>query len=710
LTLDLFRPARIAIVGATERPGHAASFQQTLLATGFPGEILPVNPNRNQVFGARAYPSLAAIDGPVDLAVILVATGRVPAVVREAGQSGVRSAVIFSAGFAELGEAGRRAQEEIRAAARETGIRVFGPNCIGFADPLHGVVAMVVARPSVPTGMRAGGAALISQSGGLMISSLEYGSQVGLGFRVLASTGNEADVTCLDVVESVVDEADVRAIGLIAEGIGDGRRLVDLGRRALEQGKRIVALKLGRSRRGAEAVLTHTAVLAGSKRVFDAACRDAGIVQARTIADLVEHLVLLEKPQPRKRRAGGLAAMTISGGTKVMVTDIAEEEGLRLADLQPRTRRQLAGVIPEIGVASNPLDVTAAAIEDADVLRAALRILANDRGVGTVALVMHLRKSGGSENLVAMVRAFCAEQASTDVRLVVVSSIPDGVSGFWREEAATGDVPFLNDLASLRVIRALHEPPPARPHPRVARRSRPPREIAEALRRGDRTLGEAACRRLFEAAGIPVVPGRIADSPEEAVAAAGALGYPVAVKLAGGGVVHKTEIGGVRLGLRDAAAVADAFHEVAAGSGSDPANGKTGGRVLVERMAPDGVELIAGVRQDPQYGPVVTVGLGGVLAEVLDDVRLRLGPIARPTAREMLRELRGRALLEGWRGSAPVALDAAAGAIAGLSRLGASLSPWVDSIEINPLLVTPEGAMALDGVAVLSAGTNGPSR
>jgi acyl-CoA synthetase (NDP forming) len=639
----------------------------------------------------------------VDLAIVLVSTERVPSVIAEAGPSGVRSAVIFTAGFAELGSEGKQTQQELNRISHETGIRVFGPNCIGYVNPGARTVAMVVPPPSVPAGMRAGAAALISQSGGLMISSLEYGSQVGLGFRLLASTGNEADVSTLDVLEATIPSADVRCIGLIAEGIADGRRLLDLAQRAHEVGKRIAVLKLGRSSRGAQAVLTHTAVLAGSQRVFDAACRDAGIVQVRTMSELVEQLVLLEKPQPRRRTPGGLAAMTISGGTKVLIADIAADEDLDLAQLSGRTKKQLAEAVPDLADPDNPLDLNAPGIEYTTVVGTCVRILASDPNVGTIALILHLRKSGGGEALVGLVRAFCAAQEAVAARLVVVSSIPEGVSGFWREQAALGPVPFLNDLASLRAILALeHEAAAGPPSLPVRPRSRPPAIVARALAAGQQVLGEAAARTILAEAGIPLVEGSLATSAEAAVEAAERLGYPVAVKLAAGSVTHKTELGGVRLGLATSGAVTDAYGEVVAAAAAAP--GLVIDGVLVQRMAPAGVELIVGVSRDPQFGPVVTVGLGGVLAEVLDDVAVRLGPVSVPAARAMLRDLRGSRLLRGWRGRPPLAMDQAARAISDLSKLGAALSPWVDSLEVNPLLVTEAGALALDAVAVLSRG------
>jgi acyl-CoA synthetase (NDP forming) len=698
LPLALFTPGSIAIVGATETPGPAANIQRTLEASGFPGRIIPVNPNRPTVFDRPCFPSIGAVPEKVDLSIILVRPDHVVRAVQDSADAGVAATIIYSAGFAELSEAGRVAQAEITSIGMRSGMRIFGPNCVGFVNPPDRVASLVVPPQSIPDGLRAGSAALVSQSGGLLISVLEYSAQLGLGYRLLVSTGNQADVTVLDAVQALLSAPDVRCIGLISEGIDDGRRLVDLAGKARSLDKTIVALKLGRSVGGAKAALTHTAALAGSQRVFDAACIASGIPQVTTIAGLVDHLILLEKPRPRRTGGSGIAVLTISGGTKILVADLAADYGLPLARLSTNTQQRLAARIPAIGTADNPLDVTAAAIEDSAVMGDCVRILAADAGVTAIALVMHLRKHGGSPSHQRLVRAFCAAQAEVPVRLAVVSSIPEGIGGFWKEDATSGDVPFLNDLASLAALRALEDSPlsvSADASPLAA----PPPAIRDAFDAGWATLGEVECRSLFESAGIAIPRGGIADTSPDAVRIAGELGYPVVMKLAAPALAHKTELGAVRLDLQDPDGVVGAYaHLVAIREAAPDLDGAV---VLVEEMIPSGHELLVSVSSDAQFGSIVTVAMGGVFAEAIDDVAIGLAPVKLDEALAMLSRLHGIRVLEGWRGRAPAALAEAARVIVALSELGAALAPWVHSLEINPLIVTTDQAVAADGLGVL---------
>jgi acyl-CoA synthetase (NDP forming) len=687
----LFEPDSIAIVGATETPGLTRDLLQTLPGRGFEGLIYPVNPRYTTIAGLPCYADVRDLPSTPDLAVILLAPERVPTALVACADRGIRNVVVCSSGFAETGEAGASLQRQVASIAETFGMTLLGPNSIGFINVARSVAAIAIPPASVPERLRPGGAALIAQSAGIMISAMEYGSQVGLGFSYLVSTGNEADVEALECLEHVLGDPSTTAVGLVLESVRDGRRLVAAVRRAHHLGKRVVVLKLGRSKAGAEAVLTHTAGLAGTAEVFDAVCREIGLTQVETIAELVDTLVLFEKW--RSRKLGGLAVVTISGGTKVLVADLAERYGAPLAELAPATTNRLTAVIPAIGVAGNPLDVTAASIEDAGVFEAAVQALTADPGVAAIALVMHLKKHGGSPAHQRLVRRFVAAQATADAQLMAISTIPEGVSGFWFEEAALGPVPFLNGLGSLRAVGAYlaaPRPKPETPGDAASAATAPPAIVQRALDSGAETLTEAETYELLAGAGIRAAPFRVVDSVPEALEAAREIGYPVALKIVDPTVAHRMRVGGVVLALSDPDELA------AAGARLRSQWPAPAARLLVQQMVAGGIELLVGAHVDPQFGPIVTLGFGGTRVEISRDVAHRLAPIERAAAADALGGL------SGWRALArDIDPIVAAPAVAALSQLAVELAPWISSIEINPLVVSTDGCVAVDALAEL---------
>lgn len=693
----LFAPAAIAVVGASETPGLARDLLVTLRARGYPGAIYPVNPNRDEVLGERCYPSLAALPARVDLAMVLTPPQIVPEVLADCGRAGVGGAVVVTAGFAELGPAGRALQARAGEAARAGGVHLLGPNAIGFLNVRGRVPAIAIPPRSVPEDLRSGPVAVISQSAGILISTMEYGTQIGLGFSLLVSTGNEEGLdtdTCLDYLAG---DHETRVIGLVLETVRDGRRFLATAARARAAGKHLVALKLGRSTRGADAVRTHTAGLAGSAEVFDAVCRDAGIDVASTISGFADHLAFHGRRRFGAR--GGLVAITISGGIKVLVADLADRAGVRLADLSGATRERLSRLIPSISVADNPLDVTAAAIEDEALFAHVVDALDADPDVGVIALVIHLKKKGGSPAHQRLIRRFVARHAHTTKQLVVISSIPEGLSGYWREEVATSPVPFLNDLTALAALRGVTVPRPAAGGasaraPEIGA-VRVPAEVRALARGGSGALAEAEAYRLLEAAGIEVARFAVVASREAAVAAAERIGYPVVAKAAAAGLAHKAAWGLVRLDLRTADEVARAYDALA--SAPLPEGARRLG-VMVQAMA-RGVELLVGTRVDPQFGPVLAVGLGGVWAEALRDVALALAPADPGRVRAMLEGLRAGPALRDAAAQGALDLDAAALAASRVSHLAMAMAEDLASIEVNPLIVRERGCVAADALA-----------
>lgn len=690
----LFRPRAIAVIGASETPGLARDLLSTLRSRGFDGGVFAVNPRHRQVLGEPCYPDVRSVPAAVELAIVLVPPEATPGVLADCARAKVPGVVVCSSGFAEVGDEGRVLQKRIGAQAREAGIALLGPNSIGFINVPWNIPAMAIPPASVPAGLRRGPVSVISQSAGIVISAMEYGSQIGLGFNLLISTGNEEQIGAADCLDYLLGDPGTRVIALVLEAVRDGRRLLDLAAQARASGRAVVALKLGRSTRGAEAVRTHTAALAGSAEVFDAACRDAGIETVESISALVDAAAFLSKRRPGAR--DGLAAITISGGTKALVADLADRYGVRLADLAPQTRERMAGIVPQISTAGNPLDVTAAAIEDDEVFARVVDALNDDPDVGIIALVLHLKKGGGSPAHQRLVRRFVAQHERVSKQLVVISTIPEALSGYWHEEASASPVPFLNDLSALAVLRSLSAPAPAA-WPVSGALPDGPLSLApdlEGLPGGTGILAEVDAYRLLVAAGITVAPYEIVRSREDAVAAANRLGYPVVLKVAAG-ITHKATAGLVRLDLRTEVEVSTAYDGLTA-LPLPPGTGRSG--VLVQAMVPGGVEFLLGMRVDPQFGPVIAVGLGGGWAEVLRDVAFGLAPLTTEQAGALFDRLRSSAMLTEQAAQPRLDMQALAQTVSRFSSLAVRLAPRLVSLEINPLIVTARGCTAVDAL------------
>jgi acyl-CoA synthetase (NDP forming) len=688
---DFFRPRSIAVVGATERRGLGRDLVRTLDAQGFAGSTWYVNPNRTEVFGKPCHPSVGALPETPDLAMLMVDRDVTLSAIEECRAAGIRNVVVCSAGFSELDNKGRDLEAQITAKARDSGMRILGPNAIGFYNVTDGVPAIAIPPASIPDVLRAGNISILSQSAGLMISTMELGARLGLGFRLLASTGNTVDLGIAESIRWLADDEDTLVIALVLEGIDDGRELLDAVALAQAAGKVVVALFLGMSDRGRAAVVTHTASIAPAPEVLSAAVESAGIVRVETIAELVDRAAILSRhPRPT---AGDLAIITISGGTKVLAADVSAREGVRLADLGEATLARLATIIPSIGTAGNPLDVTAAAIEDPVVMRDAVGALAEDRSVGQIALIMHLRRSGGSEAHQRLVHAFVDSAASVTKPLVVISSIPEGVGGHWLS-VAMGPVPILNDIRSLAAVGALQRPVAT---PRAtAGPSAPPIEIPPLPASG--TIAEVDCYPLIEAAGITVAAYAEVSTADAALERAPGVGYPLALKHQSPAIPHRDQNGLLALGIDSDASLRAAFETI-----EERARilGDRSGRYIIQRQIERSPELIVGTHLDATFGPVIVVGSGGSLAEGSGDTQLRLAPIEVDEARATLARLRS---VRRWRGTKQVserALEAAAEVVSRISRIASQHADRITGLEINPLLLAGDSAVAVDALATV---------
>jgi acetyltransferase len=688
-----FAPRSVAVVGASRDPSKVGgSVLANLRASAFPGRVVAVNPHASSVQGVPTAPSLEAIEGPIDLAVIAVPAPAVLPALEDCVAKGIGGAVVISAGFREAGEAGRAREEALRAWLTGRPIRLLGPNCLGWIRPSARLNATFA--PGMPL---AGGIAFVSHSGALATAILDWARDRRLGFSLFASLGNQADVTESDVLAAVADDPETRVVVAYVEGVAHGRRFLEVLRETAAR-KPVVVLKAGRSTAGARAVSSHTGAMAGSDEAFDAAIRQAGAVRVRSVEALFDLArCLASQPLPRGRR---LLVVTNGGGLGIVATDAAHDAGLEMAPLGETVRAALRTGLPTAASLGNPIDL----VGDADAARYghALRTVGSDGGADAVLVILTAQAATDAAGVARAVLAAthgwpipvaAAFVGGARVAPGVRALEEAGVPCYAFPEPAVATLAGMALLAERRRAR-LAEPPSWRP---TADSSR---HLARWRAIGMRSLDLVDLAPLLVDHAIPVAVAEVAGTPDDAAAVAARVGFPVALKLRAPEVSHKTDVGGVRLGLRTAGEVRDAAAAMLRAVRAARPDATIAG-FLVQAMAAPGKELLLGAVRDPQFGPLVMVGFGGVYVEVLRDTATRLAPVSVDAALAMLDELRMAPLLRGIRGEPPVDRAALADVISRFAHLAAELPDLLD-IELNPLVAGPAGVLAVDARATLA--------
>jgi acetyltransferase len=699
---SFFRPRSVAVVGATEAPGSVGrTLLHNLLATPFGGTVHPVNPKRDTVLGLKAYRSLSAIGAPVDLAVIVTPASTVPSIVGECADLGVPAAVIISAGFREIGADGAALEARVAAEARRGKVRVIGPNCLGVMSPLSGLNATFAAAMARP-----GNVAFLSQSGALLTAILDWSVQAQVGFSAIASLGSMLDVGWSDLIDYFGDDPRTRAIVIYMESIGNARAFLSAAREVALT-KPIIVIKAGRCAAASHAAASHTGALTGSDDVLDAAFRRAGVLRVTDISE-VFHLadVLGKQPRPAGPR---LAIITNAGGPAVLATDALVACGGQLAPIEAATLARLDAVLPPAWSHGNPIDI----LGDADPTRyAAALALAADAPASDGLLAILTPQDMTDPTLTAEALGKHARIAGKPVLASWMGGAGVAAGAEILRRAGIPTFAFPDEAARTFChmwryadnLRALYETPA--PRPEGDSRPQLVTELLAGARAEGRTLlDEQESKAVLASYGIPTVETRIARTASEAAAAARAIGFPVVVKLWSRTITHKSDVGGVKLGLADAAAVERAFHDIAsavtAKMGTTSGAGAFAGvsvQPQVDRRA--GFELILGSAPDPQFGPVIMFGAGGELVEVLGDRALALPPLNTTLARRLMEGTHIFRALSGARGRAPVDLDALAELLVRFADLVAA-HPRIREIDVNPLLASASGLVALDARVVL---------
>lgn len=688
----LISPRSIAVIGASADFGKINGRPlKHLLDKGYAGRILPVNPKYRQIGGLPCHPDIESLPEAADLAIVAVPAADVLAAVEALGRRGIRAAVIFSSGFGEMGDAGRAMEATLAQRARECGVVLCGPNCLGFINAFDKVYATFSQYADGETGP--GPIAFVTQSGAFGTAIAALVRQRGLGLGYFINTGNEADLGFSELMASVIEDPRIRVAAGYLEGLEDGASLVRLAQRCHELGKPLVLTKVGRMASGARAAASHTGALAVEDAVFDAVIRQYGVLRARNEEQMLDMLEALS--QPRTAAGNGLGIATQSGGAGVMMADRAEEMGLAVPELAPATRSRLAEVMPAFGAMGNPVDVTGQFVARPELLRESVVALMDDPGVHVGIVWLQLMTA----HVDTLVRIFDEIQARTDKPFFVcwVAAPQEALQRL----RALGIVVYTAGERAVEAAAALARWNAFRQRAagRQALRSATTMPaLPTDLRDGVQPTVQAT--EWLRAAGVPMAPVALAHDEDQAVALWRAAGGPVALKIESPDITHKTEVGGVLLKLDDEAAVRKGFATLMQrAAAAEPAARLHG--VVVQGMAQGHVELVVGVQRSPVFGMVVMVGIGGVLVEVLKDVAFRRAPFDEPEALQMLGELRMGALLDGVRGQSAVDRSAIAQMLAGLSRFAAAMQERLAELDLNPVLVGPDGPVAVDCVMVL---------
>ena len=686
----LFAPRAIAVVGASSNPqkigGIPVDYQRRF---GFDGALYPVNPNADRIQELQAWPSLRAIGQPVDLAILAVPAALVDSALDDAIAAKVKGVVLFSSGFAEIGAEGTAAQARLGDKARAAGVRLIGPNCLGFMNIARNVYATFSPAPGVGR-VTAGRIGLVSQSGAFGADAYSMARARGVGLSLWATTGNEADVQFADCLAWLAQDPATDVIMGYMEGCRDGPRLRAALALAQANGKPVVMVKVGSTALGAQAAASHTAALAGDDAVYDAVFRQYGVLRARNLTeffDLAHSAAVAGRPRDRS-----IGLFTLSGGVGALMADEASAQGLDVQPLSDAAQDTLRGWVP-FAAPRNPVDITGQVTNDMSLLERSARVMLDDRGFAS--WMGFLAAAGASDAFWPVLRELVGSlrKAYPDTLLAISTLLAPERRA---ELEAMRCLVFADPSDGIRTIAALAGLKTG------AARSADSTPPSNPLKLAPGTMSEPDALSLLAEAGVPVVEHRVVRSADEAAAAAEAIGDAVVVKIVSADIPHKSDVGGVALGLRGAAQARAAFERTRDHALTARPDARLDG-ALVARMLGGGVECIAGVHRDPVFGPVLMFGLGGIHVETLRDVSLRALPIARDDALAMVRELRAFAILDGARGRAPVDLESIADALCALAGFALRAGDSLDSAEINPLIARPladGGCVAVDALVV----------
>jgi acyl-CoA synthetase (NDP forming) len=693
----LIDPRSVAVVGLSRNEASFGARTAKNLAF-FEGRVFGVNPKADSLYGILCFSSIGALPESVDCAVLAVPVEAVEGLVEECAAAGIGGCIIYASGFAETGRPERQAlQARLTAIARGSGLRIVGPNCIGLINNVSKAGLSFSSSYAVRL-PRTGDIGIASQSGGLG-QAIAQAAERGGAYSHYMAAGNSCDVDVCDYVSYLAGDPSCRVITCIAEGLADGERLLEAGERALAADKPIVMYKIATGAAAARAAMSHTGTLAGANAAFDAAYRRVGIIKVNNIEDVYETASFLAKAGRPKTE--GVAVVAASGGACIITLDKAEAFGVSLPPPAPPTQAVLDANVPDFGAPNNPCDITAQVATNPASYAACAEALLADPGYGALVVMAPSINPAVTPRNVEMFSRLAAS-AGKPVCISWISEWKDG-PGAAQCEADPHVARFRSTEAVFRVLSAWHAHARAASQPKPRLRGGPANQAASKARKfltaSGPQLTEREAKQILAAYGVPVVTDTVVQTEAQAEQAAESCGYPVVLKVESPDIPHKTEAGVVRLGLSDAHAVRSAFAEIMAAAGRVSPTPRIAG-VLVQPMISAGIEVVIGSQLDPTFGPMVVVGMGGVMVELLQDSTAELAPVDHRQAHAMLARLRGYSLLTGYRGSAPVQIEKLARIVVAISELAADLADEIAEIDVNPIICTPGRTIAVDGLII----------
>ncbi len=687
-----FESQGVAIIGASNKPNKLSfGIVKNLTLYGYKGKIFPVNPKEDQILGLPCYPDILSVPDPVDLAVVILPANTILPVVKDCNKRGIKAITVISGGFKELGTQGEELEKQLVTFVKENNIRMVGPNCVGTMSLHTGLNTTFIS--GVPD---TGGIGFLSQSGAVLGGVVDYVKEKGIGFSHFLSLGNEADVTETDIIEYLGNDPQTKVISAYVEQIQDGQKFISIAKHVTRR-KPIVLLKAGRTSAGARAVSSHTGSLAGSHAAYQAAFLQSGVIEVQAVNDLFDvSQALALQNLPKGNR---VAILTNAGGPAALLSDSLANNGFTIADLSPNTIGELRKALNPSAQVTNPVDMLGGAEpHEYDI---AMKLLVEDSQVDVVIPILVPQALVNPVEVAEKI----AKNAETTTKTVIAIFMGDSLVQEPRKLLHSRNVPMVVFPESVGIILGAMKKYAAwldHDLEEIVTFRNPNRDLArKALSKvnEDRTLGEDLTRILLEAYQIPVVPGKIAKDPVEAGDVANEIGFPVVMKINSPDILHKSDLGGIRLGLTNKAEVMNAYEEMVDSIHKKKPDARIEG-VLVEAMAPKGNEVIVGMKRDPGFGPMMMFGFGGIFVELFKDVSFRVAPLTRHDAEEMVLSTKAGKLLQGYRGEKEKDIAAIVDVILKLSQIAIDY-PEIEDIEINPLLVLEEGVLALDGRAIL---------
>jgi acyl-CoA synthetase (NDP forming) len=688
----LVNPGSVAIIGASDRPGSlgARTVENLLDYSDFCGDAYLISKSKTEIKGRRTFPSVLDVPAAPDVALLVVPSVATLDTLRDCASRGVKFAIVFTSGFGEMDEAGREAEREMARIARDSGMRIYGPNCPGLCNQNKRIGLMF--SPAWRVDQKPGNIGLVTQGGGIGRCYLQAADR-GVGVGLFASTGNEVDLTVADFIRYMADAQDIRVIAAAMEGIRDGGEFMQAALYAAKRNKPLVALKVGRTEYGAKAVASHTGSISGTAEVNSTALRQAGVVEVDSLDELIDTAALFSRQYPTGREK--VAVYSFSGGNCVMMADEVAESGLELATFSPTTLEAMSAVLPDYAAINNPVDLTSEVLSNASLGYTTLKAVADDPDVG---IILYPFPCDYDELTGAIADA--AVKAQTETRIPILPVwMSDRLGPGWDSLVSGGMMPMrlvsqASKAAQRWIERGRWVPPQSwEPLPTGPAASWKPQRVV---------CRENEAKAILKKAGIAVPQGEIVRSAEEAARIAAKIGFPVVAKISSIDITHKTDVGGVAVGLRNAESVRAAYERIMSTVAQRAPRAALDG-VLIETMVQGGgTEVLVGVHRDPIFGPVMTFGLGGTYIELFKDVARRLLPLTRESAQALIAEPRCSAILRGTRGAEASDLEALQTLLLAVSDFVCAQKDGIVELELNPVWVgaAGQGAFALDAVLV----------